>query len=481
MAQRHEKLGIKQTIQKEWMDLTVRMMLAGLSETEIRSELDDYLSTQKQSGGVGRRGEKTYGMAISLLASWFAPERDLRSFRDDALTLAKNIKPTEWLPLHWAVISASYPFWLNVAKQTGRLLNLQDQITQAQVFNRLKEKYGDRETVGFSFTRNKNGVRPVIESDDYIDTIPDLAHLTVEGLKRDRLFVHDVDGDITEHSVYRCIYFEILDGDKTKIIFDGKWYEVDATFIGRVAETLDLVPISTLPFPTVEIWEEDGKSKIESEGDYNIRAAAAYGYFLLDKRLVKTNRTTSPIELCDLLTPAKQLVHVKHRKGGSAGLSHLFAQGGVAAEIMLGDKAFRKKARTVLRGVNLAAQGLIRLAKPSRRRASRSICMSRILRRSPGVWMLRGRPWMASSAAGGGDGFIVEDGRLAAAVRWALRQRYSVIAKVLRCTVRPAAARSSSTAACGTPAANSASIIGNSARSWAERLMRGSRPESTAR
>jgi uncharacterized protein (TIGR04141 family) len=62
-----------------------------------------------------------------------------------------------------------------------------------------------------------------------------------------------------------------------------------------------------------------------------------------------------------ILTPAKQLVHVKHRKGGSAGLSHLFAQGGVAAEIMLGDKAFRKKARTVLRGVNPAARDLVPL------------------------------------------------------------------------------------------------------------------------
>lgn len=215
--------------------------------------------------------------------------------------------------------------------------------------------------LGFSFTRNKNSVRPVIDSADYIDTISDLAHLTVEALKRDRLFVHDVDGYITEHPVYRCVYFEIVDGDKTKIIFDGKWYEVDATFTERVAETLGLVPISNLPFPAVEVWEEGGKSKIESEGDYNIRAATAHGYFLLDKKLVKTNRTTSPIELCDLLTPAKQLVHVKHRKGGSAGLSHLFAQGDVSAEIMLGDKAFRKKARTVLRGVNPAARDLVPL------------------------------------------------------------------------------------------------------------------------
>lgn len=214
---------------------------------------------------------------------------------------------------------------------------------------------------GFSFTRNKEVVRPVINSTDYIATIPDLARLTIEGLKRDRLFVHDVDGNITEHPVYRCIYFEIINGDKTMIIFDGKWYEVDATFIGRIAATLDLIKFSSLTFPKVEFWDEEGKLKIESEGDYNIRAATEHGYFLLDKKLVKTDRATSSIELCDLLTPDKQLVHVKHRKGGSAGLSHLFAQGGVAAEIMLGDKAFRKKARTVLRSVNQAAGDLIPL------------------------------------------------------------------------------------------------------------------------
>ncbi|MGD9489076.1 MAG: hypothetical protein AB7W47_13705 [Calditrichaceae bacterium] len=147
MGKRHEKLGIKQTIQRQWMDKTVQMMLAGLSEKEIRSELDEYLSTQKQSGGIGERGKKTYGMAISLLAAWFAPKEELRPFSNDALCIARELPTELWKPLHWAVLSASYPFWFNVARQTGRLLNLQYQITQPQIFSRLKEQYGDRETV----------------------------------------------------------------------------------------------------------------------------------------------------------------------------------------------------------------------------------------------------------------------------------------------------------------------------------------------
>jgi len=147
MGSRHGKIGIKQVVRLEWMDKVLSMLLAGMSEALIRQELDEYLSIHKPSGGQGERGKKTYGMAIGLLSSWFAPDKDLIPFRNDALTLASELPKDKWLPLHWAVISSSYPFWFNVAKQVGRLLNLQDKITQKQVFNRLKEQYGDRETV----------------------------------------------------------------------------------------------------------------------------------------------------------------------------------------------------------------------------------------------------------------------------------------------------------------------------------------------
>lgn len=147
MGKRHEKLGVKQTIQRHWMDRTVQMLLAGLSKREIRMELDAYLATQKQSGGVGVRGPKTYGMAIALLAAWFEPDEELRPFRDDALQLIRETLPEDCLPLHWAMLSAAYPFWFHTARVCGRLFNLQDCITQRQIFDRLREQYGDRESV----------------------------------------------------------------------------------------------------------------------------------------------------------------------------------------------------------------------------------------------------------------------------------------------------------------------------------------------
>ena len=143
MKNKYEKLGIKQVVRLEWFEKTVALVRSGMTIAEIRKELNEYLSTRKQSGGQGTRGEKTYGMAISVLAPWFSPSADLVEFRDELLKYTES----QQLPLHWALVSAAYPFWFNVATHVGRLLNLQEQITQRQIFSRLSEQYGDRETV----------------------------------------------------------------------------------------------------------------------------------------------------------------------------------------------------------------------------------------------------------------------------------------------------------------------------------------------
>ncbi|MAD70475.1 MAG: hypothetical protein CL538_08250 [Alcanivorax sp.] len=212
---------------------------------------------------------------------------------------------------------------------------------------------------GFSFTRSKKSIKPTVETEDYFYNL-DPGSVSIESIKRDRLFVYDVHENEFEYQIYKCLYFEHKESNKTYILFSGVWYEIDNDFVSRIDAVLAQINISNLIFPKVYIWKEtkDGKlkSKIETEGDYNSRAANEYSYHLLDKKLIKSNRTTSPIELCDLMTNDKKFVHVKHRKGGSAGLSHLFAQGNVSAEVLLGDREFRKKARNVLKRVSSGLQ-----------------------------------------------------------------------------------------------------------------------------
>lgn len=147
MSKRHEAIGIKQAIRVEWMQKASNLLLAGFDSKSIRQELHEFIADRKGSGLEGIRGEASRTQVVNMLMKiWISPEPELKAFRDASLAFLHE-HPSMSLPVHWGVISAAYPFWFNVARQTGRLLSLQDQVTQAQVFSRLKEQYGDRETV----------------------------------------------------------------------------------------------------------------------------------------------------------------------------------------------------------------------------------------------------------------------------------------------------------------------------------------------
>ncbi|WP_303674808.1 hypothetical protein [Vampirovibrio chlorellavorus] len=147
MGKRHDSIGIKQAIRLEWMQKAANLILAGLDTKAIRQELHEFLAERKGNGSEGERSDQTRTFVVnSLMKIWAAPEQELLPFRDASLAFLQE-HPSMALAVHWGMISAVYPFWFNVARQTGRLLALQDQVTQTQIINRLKEQYGDRQTV----------------------------------------------------------------------------------------------------------------------------------------------------------------------------------------------------------------------------------------------------------------------------------------------------------------------------------------------
>lgn len=218
---------------------------------------------------------------------------------------------------------------------------------------------------GFSYTNSKKEYKSSPDISDYYLTNPP-DEISIERLKSHRLFCHQSkDVEATSFSIYDCIYFEYSDGEKLHILFDKEWFTIDQDYIKRVNEALNLIPISEIAFPKVKMIPKEKNEKIrkgskdanpkkesnniyESEGDYNIRVSALLACDLLDKKLVKSDSSASPIEVCDLLMGNK-FIHVKHKKGNSSGLSHLFAQGRVAAELLISDQKFRTNARTQLK------------------------------------------------------------------------------------------------------------------------------------
>ena len=140
------KLGFKKDIRLEWMNHSLYLTLQGLSEKDIRKELDEYLSVQVTESGKAFT-KAALNNAKPLLAIWFKSDPVNNDFRDALIREAASIDSSNWIPLHWALMAVEYPLWYHVANQFGRLFSLQDIVTPAQVYSRIKDIYGDSETV----------------------------------------------------------------------------------------------------------------------------------------------------------------------------------------------------------------------------------------------------------------------------------------------------------------------------------------------
>lgn len=196
---------------------------------------------------------------------------------------------------------------------------------------------------GFLHTHERLGsstAHPELDLDDYYAQV-DRATLTVDDLKgHDVRLISASTGHATATwSVYRCLIFEAEVDERLFLLSEGEWFGVDRDFVARVDHDVGAINVVDLGLPAARSGEK--------EADYNRRAAASADFALLDKRLFEFGR--GPIEVCDLLSLSGRFIHIK-RKTQSATLSHLFAQGRVAAEALKVDAALRDRVHSVLVG-----------------------------------------------------------------------------------------------------------------------------------
>jgi hypothetical protein len=143
---RKNQVGFSQRIQLGWLEQTAILFLAGNSKEEIQTTLQDILQDELSVGSNARWGNR--GKSITLLLNiWVSVAPDIEELRDDGLKLFRQTPVSDHLPLHWGMSMAAYPFFGSVAETVGRLLQLQGNVVASQVQRRLREQFGERETV----------------------------------------------------------------------------------------------------------------------------------------------------------------------------------------------------------------------------------------------------------------------------------------------------------------------------------------------
>ena len=146
MSGRGIQIGFSQRIQLEWLDQTANLVLAGNDKANINDLLQEMLNDKLSVGGNAKRGNREKAITI-LMKIWVCPPRDLYLLQREGLKLLMDLPREDHIAVHWGMAMAVYPFWGAVAAHVGRLLRLQGTAAASQVQRRVREQYGERDTV----------------------------------------------------------------------------------------------------------------------------------------------------------------------------------------------------------------------------------------------------------------------------------------------------------------------------------------------
>jgi uncharacterized protein (TIGR04141 family) len=133
--------------------------------------------------------------------------------------------------------------------------------------------------------------------------------------------------------------------DRRFFLVEGQWYEFALDYHQQVHDEVEGILTRSTCDLDLPAWQPG-----MHERDYNLHVAdVRRGFTCLDRQGVTTRlHRTHGVEICDLLGPDGELIHVKKARG-SAPLSHLFAQGMVSAQTLLYDPAARESFRELVR------------------------------------------------------------------------------------------------------------------------------------
>ncbi len=140
-----ERIGLSKNVKLEWMNLAADQHLLGKTQTEAMSVIDDKIHESITCQANVRT------IRAILMNMWF---KNQDWFLDTASEIIRGVAPNERIAIHWAMLLKRYPVFYDLCTVIGGLFQFRDEITLDQIRKRIFEKWGARDTLQSSLSKN---------------------------------------------------------------------------------------------------------------------------------------------------------------------------------------------------------------------------------------------------------------------------------------------------------------------------------------
>lgn len=141
-----KKVGLSRNLKLSWLNQAVELVSSDLTENEIKEKLNEYLSFEIGSPTNIRKTREI------LMYIWHYENEYTEKLRPTALGLIKKY-PDYALEIHWCMMLAAYPVFMDMCKLIGKMSEFQDEITLAQLKQKLFDEWGERTTLYHSIDK----------------------------------------------------------------------------------------------------------------------------------------------------------------------------------------------------------------------------------------------------------------------------------------------------------------------------------------
>lgn len=139
-------VGLSRNLKLQWLNKTVELYTAGLNEAEIKEQLNEYLSFEISSPTNLRKTREI------LMNIWVYENELSKNVKSEAAALIKKDSDNA-LAMHWCMMLAAYPVFVDLCKLIGKMAEFQDEITLAQIKQKLYDEWGERSTLYHSIDK----------------------------------------------------------------------------------------------------------------------------------------------------------------------------------------------------------------------------------------------------------------------------------------------------------------------------------------